>query len=231
MRRGCSFYSLRGWGWGSTCSNSQSYSKEMKTSISAELCRACMQNPFHFLAGSFTILCFHSWIQQHLPHYAYLLICTTKQIPRCIWELNESLLCQCVLLNVTLMSVRSVLHDSTMSLQRSESWTECWRHGEEKTTGQSLPAPRHHMTLWVKLFITHFAFEPRVIFRHKGTARLGQKYKSKCNSGYFLVLKIKSTSEESCFLHLSDSLRDFCDLLSAFTRLRGNTVIHFVIIK
>lgn len=87
------------------------------------------------------------------------------------------------------------------------------------------------MTLWVQLLITHFALSPVSFLDIKEWLDWGKSTNEKCNSGYFLVLKIKSTSEESCFLHLRDSLRNFCDLLSAFTRLRGNTVIHFVIIK
>lgn len=76
--RGRSVYSPGGWKGGggveSTCSNSQSYPEEMKTSISAELCRSCTPNPFHFLTGSLAIFCFHSWLQdrQCFP------ICTSR---------------------------------------------------------------------------------------------------------------------------------------------------------
>lgn len=46
----------------------------MKTSISAELRGSYALNPFHFLPGSFTIFCFHSWLQNHL----FLPICTSR---------------------------------------------------------------------------------------------------------------------------------------------------------
>lgn len=58
-------------GW-PTCSNSHGYPEEMKTSISAELCGSCTPNPFHFLAGSLTISCFHSWLRDRLSLSAYL---------------------------------------------------------------------------------------------------------------------------------------------------------------
>lgn len=70
--RGRSIYSPRG--GRPTCSNSQSYPEEMKTSISAELCRSCTPNPFHFLAGSLAIFCFHSWLQDRLSPP----ICTSR---------------------------------------------------------------------------------------------------------------------------------------------------------
>lgn len=67
------FIALGGGGW-PTCSNSPCYPKEMKTSISAELCGSYALNPFHFLPGPFTIFCFHSWLQNHL----FLPICTSR---------------------------------------------------------------------------------------------------------------------------------------------------------
>lgn len=50
------------------------------------LCRSCTPNPFHFLAGSLTISCFHSWLQDRLS----LPICTSRpaqnqiQIPQLV---------------------------------------------------------------------------------------------------------------------------------------------------
>ena len=67
--RGRSVYSPGG-GW-STCSNSQSYPEEMKTSISAEPHTKSLSLP---PMARFTIFCFHSWLRDCLS----LPICTSR---------------------------------------------------------------------------------------------------------------------------------------------------------